>query len=64
MSTHGASNARATTSMEAYNLYLVGRAYTKARSERWHEKSEKAFRESIEFDPEFAPAYAGLAYSF
>jgi TolB-like protein/tetratricopeptide (TPR) repeat protein len=63
VSTHGASSARATTSMTAYNLYLVGRAYTKARPEGWHEKSEKAFRESIEFDPEFAPAYAGLAYS-
>ena len=63
VSTHGASSARATQNMEAYNLYLVGRAHTKARSEEWQEKSERAFRESIELDPEFSAAYAGLAYS-
>lgn len=63
ISAHGASIERATRNMEAYNLYLVGRAYTKARSEEWHEKSEAAFREAIELDPDFAAAYAGLAYS-
>jgi len=63
VSTHGASSARATQNMEAYNLYLVGRAHTKARSEDWHAKSEEAFRGSIELDSDFAAAYAGLAYS-
>jgi len=63
VSTHGASQARSTRNMEAYNLYLVGRAHTKSRSGEWHEKSERAFRESIEMDPEFAAAYAGLSYS-
>jgi len=63
VSTHGASSARATKNMDAYNLYLVGRAHTKGRSEGWHEKSERAFRESVELDPEFSAAYAGLAYS-
>jgi TolB-like protein len=63
VSTRGTSDTRATKDMEAYNLYLVGRAYTKARSEDWHERSEAAFRGAIELDPDFAAAYAGLAYS-
>jgi len=63
VSTHGASKARATTNMEAYNLYLVGKAFTQSRVDDWHAKSETAFRQSIELDAEFAAAYAGLAYS-
>ena len=63
VSTHGASNARATKNMEAYNSYLIGRAHANARTEEWHAKSEEAFRESIELDADFAAAYAGLAYS-
>ena len=63
VSSGGRSTARATDNMEAYNEYLVGRALTHAREAGWHEKSETAFRRAIELDPEFAPAYAGLAYS-
>lgn len=63
VSTHGASSTRATTNMDAYNLYLVGKAYTNARVDDWHAKSEEAFRQSIELDAEFAVAHAGLAYS-
>jgi TolB-like protein/tetratricopeptide (TPR) repeat protein len=63
VSTHGASQARATDNMDAYNAYLVGRAFANARVDDWHSKSEEAFRQSIELDPDFAPAHAGLAYS-
>ena len=57
------STLRATDNMDAYNEYLVGRALTHARGQDWSAKSEAAFRRAIELDPEFAPAYAGLAYS-
>ena len=63
VSSGGRSTLRATNNMEAYNEFLVGRALTHAREADWHEKSEAAFRRAIELDPEFAPAYAGLAYS-
>ena len=63
VSSGGRSAARATDNMDAYNEYLIGRALTHDREAGWHEKSEAAFRRAIELDPEFAPAYAGLAYS-
>jgi TolB-like protein/tetratricopeptide (TPR) repeat protein len=63
VSSGGRSVARATDNMDAYNEYLVGRALTHEREAGWHEKSEAAFRRAIELDPEYAPAYAGLAYS-
>ena len=57
------SASRATNNMDAYNEYLVGRALTHARAEDWDVASEAAFARAIELDPDFAPAYAGLAYS-
>ena len=63
VSSGGRSAARATENIDAYNEYLIGRALTHEREAGWHEKSEAAFRRAIELDPEFAPAYAGLAYS-
>ena len=63
VSSGGASTIRATDNMDAYNEYLVGRALTHARGESWDVASEAAFRRAIELDPDFAPAYAGLAYS-
>jgi TolB-like protein/tetratricopeptide (TPR) repeat protein len=63
VSSGGTSVLRATSNMDAYNEYLVGRALTHARGPNWDLQSEAAFRRAIELDPEFAPAYAGLAYS-
>ena len=63
VSSGGNSTLRATDNMDAYNEYLFGRALTHAREADWSVKSEAAFRRAIELDPEFAPAYAGLAYS-
>ena len=52
---------RTTENMEAYNEYLLGRAYFDARTPGWRDKATAAFRRGIELDPGFAPPYAGLA---
>jgi TolB-like protein len=52
---------RTTTNMEAYNEYLVGKAYLDARTADWREQAIAAYRKAIELDPGFAPPYAGLA---
>ena len=49
---------------EAYGLYLKGRyAFYKYTSRGWQEAIEH-FNEAIESDPEFAPAYSGLAETY
>jgi len=53
--------ARTTTNMEAYNRYLVGRAFVNSRTPGWQEQAEDAFREAIRLDPNYAPPYAGLS---
>ena len=52
---------RTTTNMEAYNEYLIGRAFFDRRTEGWREKAVIAFQRAIELDPEFASPYAGQA---
>ena len=52
---------RTTTNMEAYNEYLVGKAFLDSRTENWNEQATASFRKAIELDPGFAPPYAGLA---
>ena len=53
-----------TASVEAYELYLLGR-------DRWHKRTEESLREAIGFferalaiDPEYVRAYTGLADSY
>lgn len=53
--------ARTTSNMEAYNRYLVGRAFVNSRTPGWQEQAENAFREAIHLDPQYAPPYAGLS---
>ena len=53
--------ARTTSNMEAYNRYLIGRAFVNSRTPGWQEQAEDAFREAIRLDPEYAPPYAGLS---
>jgi TolB-like protein/Flp pilus assembly protein TadD len=52
---------RTTTNMEAYDAYLVGRAFVNARTPGWDDKAIAAFEEAIRLDENFAPPYAGLA---
>ncbi len=51
-------------SPEAYELYLKGRFYLRQRTFQAIDKSIKYFQRSIEKDPGFALAYAGLADSY
>jgi len=52
---------RTTKNMEAYDAYLVGRAFVNARTPGWDDKAIAAFEEAIRLDENFAPPYAGLA---
>lgn len=44
-----------------YEAYLKGRYFWKRRSREALQKSVQYFNQAIEIDPEYAPAYAGLA---
>jgi TolB-like protein/tetratricopeptide (TPR) repeat protein len=50
-----------TSNPTAYRRYLVGLEYVNSRPPGWEEAAESAFREALAEDPDFAPAYAGLA---
>lgn len=47
--------------LEAFSLYLKGRNYWNKRTEDGLLQGVDYFRKAIEVDPEYAPAYAGLA---
>ena len=49
-----------TDNPEAYRLYLLGRYYRRNRLE--HQKARDYLEQAIKKDPNFAPAYAQLAY--
>jgi serine/threonine protein kinase/Flp pilus assembly protein TadD len=55
---------RSTENSEAYQLYLKGRYHWNKRTEDSLRRATQFFRESIEHDPSFASAYAGLADTF
>jgi serine/threonine protein kinase/tetratricopeptide (TPR) repeat protein len=55
---------RYTENAEAYDLYLKGRYYWNKRTGESIGKSIQFFQSAIEKDPNYAPAYAGLADSF
>jgi TolB-like protein/Tfp pilus assembly protein PilF len=50
-----------TVQSAAYDAYLKGRYYWKRRSRHALETSVQCFKQAIERDPGYAPAYAGLA---
>lgn len=60
---NNSSADRTTDVIAAYDEYLIGRHFTHTRPIDWHAKSQAAFRKAIDLDPEYAPAWAGLAYS-
>jgi len=47
--------------MEAYDAYLVGRAFINARTAGYQDKAVAAYEEAIRLDANYAPPYAGLA---
>ncbi|MEX0878719.1 MAG: protein kinase [Thermoanaerobaculia bacterium] len=55
---------RYTSNAEAYQLYLKGRHAWEKRTESGLQQSVELFQQSIEKDPGFALAYAGLADSY
>jgi len=55
---------RYTKNLQAYKLYLAGHYHLGRRSRAAVEKAISCFRESVESDPEYAMAFAGLAASY
>ncbi len=49
------------TSPEAYETYLKGRFFWNQRTESGTRKARELFEQAIALDPNYAPAYAGLA---
>ena len=52
---------RSTDNPEAYQLYLLGRFY---RNQRANQKAIDYLEQAIKKDPNYAPAYAQLAYTY
>ncbi|HEX6134803.1 MAG TPA: protein kinase [Longimicrobiales bacterium] len=55
---------RATVDPEAYRLYLEGRHYWNKRDTESFRRAVTLFRQSVDRDPLYAPAWAGLADSY
>jgi serine/threonine protein kinase/Tfp pilus assembly protein PilF len=53
-----------TQNQEAYNLYLKGRFCLNKRTEETIKQSIAYFQQALNEDPNYAPAYAGLADSY
>jgi len=49
---------------QAYDAYLLGRFYFEQRNPDGYERAQEYFRQSIEIDSDYAPAYVGLAHTF
>lgn len=56
--------ARSPREYEAYDLYLKGRYFWSKRSEEGLQAAVYWFKQAIAKDPDYAPAYAGLADSY
>ena len=55
---------RYTEDAEAYQLYASGRFHRRRGDEEGLRKALEFFQQAIQLDPEFAPAYAGLAEAY
>jgi TolB-like protein/DNA-binding winged helix-turn-helix (wHTH) protein/Tfp pilus assembly protein PilF len=58
------SKPRSSTSYEAYDLYLRGRYFWNKRSPEGFLHAAEYFQQSVNKDPNYAPAYAGLADTY
>lgn len=56
--------ARAATSYEVYDLYLKGRYFWNKRTPGAFQQAADYFQQAIDKDPNYAPAYAGLADTY
>jgi TolB-like protein/Tfp pilus assembly protein PilF len=52
---------RRAVNLEAYNLFLRGRWFASQRTQEALEKAIECFNQAIEKEPDYAPAFAGLA---
>ena len=64
LSADRSANLTGTNSIEAYEFYLRGMQDWHLREPSTLREAEELFRRSIEIDPEFAKAYAGLALTY
>ena len=55
---------RYTENGDAYLLYLMGRSYSYTRSDKGLQKSIELYEQAIKKDPNYAPAYAGLSFTY
>src|SRR5262245_9290179 len=55
---------RYTDNFEVYQLYVKGHFFWDKRTEEGIKKSIEYFEQAIKLDPNYAPAYAGLAVSY
>lgn len=55
---------RSTSNQEAYQAYLLGIHHWSKRTKEGLLKAEEYFKQAIEIDPNYAPAYAGLADAY
>jgi TolB-like protein len=54
---------RATTNLEAHNLYLRGRQFLHLRTQESVQQARRLFQDAVRMDPGYALAYSGLADS-
>jgi non-specific serine/threonine protein kinase len=52
------------TDIRGYDYYLRGRGYFRRRTREDIESARRMFTQAIEVDPQYAPAYAGLADTY
>ena len=55
---------RYTDNSDAYLLYMMARSYGYSRSQQGLQKSIELYEQAIKKDPNYAPAYAGLSFSY
>lgn len=55
---------RHTKDLDAYNLYLKGRHFWSIRTGEGFKKAIECYQHALKIDPNYAPAYAGMADAF
>ena len=58
---HGGTEGRQPRTLEAYDLYLLGRHHWYKRSEASMRRALALFEQAADIDPDYAPAHSGIA---